>query len=103
MRYLLLNIVRYVDDCQPGVVACELRDWDGRLHTLIDKVPIFTNSLLGQDSRYPQTGSTECEVLQTFQDQSGRALVRVRTIESTEGISEFVVLADQISDDPNWS
>jgi hypothetical protein len=101
VEYLLLNIVRYVDDCQPGVVACEFRDSDGHLHTLIDKVPIFTSRLLEPDSPYPQIGSTQCEILQSFQDEGGRLLVRVKSIESTEGVSEFVVSAEHVSDDPN--
>jgi hypothetical protein len=50
VEYLLLDIVRYVDDCQPGVVACEFRDSDGHLHTVIDKVPIFKSKLLEPDS-----------------------------------------------------
>ena len=39
---LAVQIVRFVDECQPGVVACEFVDADGHLHTLIDKVPIFS-------------------------------------------------------------
>jgi hypothetical protein len=38
---LALQIVRFVDDYQPGVVECEFIDANGRPHTFIGKVPNF--------------------------------------------------------------
>ena len=97
MHSLSLNIVRFVDDSQPGWVACEFTDADGVLHTLIDKIPIFTSDDIWTDSTYPHPGVAECEVLDSFQDQAGRELVRIDLIESTEGVSEFVVLKSQVA------
>jgi hypothetical protein len=41
----------------------------------------------------------ECEVLERIQDANARMLLRIRTLlESTEGLSEFVVLAGSLGD-----
>jgi hypothetical protein len=98
---LLVKIARYVDDHQPGVVACEFTDADGHLHTIIDKIPIFTRDSLGPNSHYPHPGRVHCEVLGSFLDDDGRALVRIKLersdhIESTKGLMQFVVLESQI-------
>jgi hypothetical protein len=98
---LAVRIVRFVsDDPQPGIVACEFTDADGRIHTFIDKVPIFTAESLDAASFYPQPGSAACEVLARWQNANGQELARVTTaipfgIHSTEGLSEFVVLSAQ--------
>jgi hypothetical protein len=99
---LTLNIVQFLEDSQPGFVACEFIDADGRLHTIIDKVPMFTNGSLDSTSPYPHIGAARCEVLECFQDQAERTLVRITLdrpdgIESTSGISEFLVLKSQVS------
>jgi hypothetical protein len=89
-------------------VACEFVDAEGRRHTLIDKVPIFTVELLDATSNYPKPGSVGCEVLNQWEDGKGRKLVRISTakpfdIESTEGLSEFVVLSTQLPISPEGS
>ena len=92
-----VRIVRFVsDDPQPGIVACEFMDAEGRVHTFIDKAPIFTAQNLDAASFYPQPGSAACEVLARWQNAKGQELARVTTtrpieIQSTEGLSEFVV------------
>jgi hypothetical protein len=71
---LQVQIARYVDDHQPGWVACEFTDADGSVHTLVDKVPIFTSDHLGPASHYPHPGLVRCEVLGSYLDDDGRAL-----------------------------
>jgi len=98
---LLVQIVRFVEEHQPPIVACELVDAAGSHHTFIDKVAGFSSQWLPADSAYPQPGTIRCHVLAHWQDDTGRRLVRVSTerpdgIESTEGVSEFVVLSSQI-------
>jgi hypothetical protein len=99
MRQLIVEIVRFVDENFPGWVASEFVDANGVRHTIIDKVPTFTASILDENSRYPQSGDMSCEVLAEWQDSAGRRLVRIATpgMESTEGLSEFVVLSAQLS------
>ena len=102
MERLAVQIVKFVDDVQPGVVACEFSDASGRRHTLIDKVPIFSNELLNSLSKYPQDGLVRCEVLSRWRNPDGRELLRISiarpdSVESTEGLAEFVVFSSQVS------
>jgi hypothetical protein len=99
---LAVQIVRFVDDYQPGIVECEFNDADGRRHTLRDKAPIFTTELLDVHSKYPQPGTARCTALRVWHDSLGRELTTISTaepfcIDSIEGLSEFVVLQSQVS------
>jgi hypothetical protein len=99
---IAVQIVRFLDDRFPGWVACEFVDANSLRHVLIDKYPVFTDALLDASSTYPQTGSAPCEVLDRWQDSRGHDLVRVTIarpwgMESTEGLSEFVLTAAQLS------
>jgi hypothetical protein len=98
---LSVQIVRFVDDAQPGVVACEFSDAAGRRHTLVDKGPIFSTEFLDRSSKYPTEGFARCEVVSRWSDQQNRELLRITLerpdgIESTEGLSEFVVFSRQV-------
>jgi hypothetical protein len=103
---LAIEIVRFVDDCQPGIVACEFVDADDRRHTFIDKIPIFgVDAFLDAKSTYPQQGVVRCTVLSHWSDNRGRELLSIRTaypdgVESTEELAEFVVLSAQVSPIP---
>jgi hypothetical protein len=97
MPSLRVQIVRFVDEYQPGIVECQFRDALGEVHRMIDKLPIFTDANLWSDSDYPQPGLAECMVLERMLD-SGRNLARIRSLETTEGKSEFVVSEADLSD-----
>jgi|SRR5215471_15285010 len=103
MMELAVQIVRFVSDYpQPGIVACEFVDVDGRRHTLIDKWPMCSSKLLDAHSVYPQPATIRCEELARWQDTAGQEVVQVTLdrpdgIDSTEGLSEFVVLSTQLS------
>jgi hypothetical protein len=100
---LAVEIVRFVDDDQPGIVACEFIDSDDRLHTFIDKISIFSaDAHLDANSKYPQQGAVRCTVLNHWSDARGRGLVSISTaepdgVESTAELVEFVVLSTQVS------
>jgi len=94
---LAVQIVRFVDDHNPGFVESEFVDADGRRHVLMDKAPIFTNEDLDRESQYPQADAVQCRAVRFWRDASGRELVAVKTIESVEGLSGFVVLREQVS------
>ena len=92
-----------MDGSQPGWVACEFKDAQGRRHTIVDKVPAFTSENLRADSAYPRPGILPCEVLSRWRDTSGRDLVRISTAnplgdESAEGLSVFEVEATKVSE-----
>ena len=102
MQNVSLQIVRFVDGSFPGWVECELTDAAGRRHIIRDKVPMFTTEPLDAESSYPTTGEMECEVVQRFQDESGQEWVRVRLrgLESVEGVNEFTVAASLVTSFP---
>jgi hypothetical protein len=101
MRDVAVQIVRFLDPHNPGLVECKLVDAEGFAHTFIDKVPIFTTDLLDAQSVYPQPGSVRCRIMSRSEDLEGMPLVRISTlwpdgIESSEGVSEFVIRPNQI-------
>jgi hypothetical protein len=100
---LALEIVRWVDDYQPGIVACELVDAQGRHHSFIGKVPIFsTEDNLDANSTYPRRGALRCTVRSRWKNADGQELVSISITEpdgeeTTEGLQEFVVSSAQVS------
>ncbi len=102
-RKLAVQIVRFVDENQPGWVEAKLKDANGESHTFLDKVPIFSENDLDRASSYPQPGVVRCEAMSESKDDKGRTLVEINTarpdaVESTDGRSRFVVAAEQLSD-----
>lgn len=98
---LHVQIMEFIEEGQPGVVRAEFMDSEGRRHTLIDKVPIFSSKPLDASCAYPTPGVTRCSVLARSRNSDGREIVRISTtipdfVESSEGLSEFVVLATQL-------
>lgn len=100
MNDLQVEIVRFVEECQPNIVEAKVSDAEGRCHTFVDKSAIFTtDSSLDAATKYPQPGVIRCQVLSRQKALAGPDVVRVKTeIESTEGVSEFAVLGSQLSD-----
>jgi hypothetical protein len=99
---LAIEIVRFVSwDPQPGIVACELKDAEGQTHTLVDKIPIFGTWNIDEHSSYPIPAFVHCRLLSRMRDAHGRQLVQVRTdgVETAAGLSEFVVLQEQVSEE----
>jgi hypothetical protein len=99
-----VSIVRFLDESQPGFVETEFADANGTVHTLIDNVPVFSHEDLWSDSVYPQPGFARCEILVRSRDSQGRKLASITVtkpegLESTTGLSEFVVLESQISEE----
>ncbi len=82
MKELAVQIVRCVDDeHQPGWIECEFADAEGRRHTIVDKIPIFsmdpTLDPLDGNTKYPQPGGVACEILDAWHDPQGRKLDRI--------------------------
>jgi hypothetical protein len=102
---LAVEIVRFVDNHQPGWVEVQFVDIEGRRHSFIDKIPTFVSSgRLESETAYPQPGIIVCTILSTSEDQHGRAVAHITTtrpyyLESTDGLSEFDVLSSQLSSD----
>jgi hypothetical protein len=102
MLEVIIEIIRYVDDAQPGWVECQLTDAWGHQHIFRDKVPIFTSSDLTSSSIYPQEGRTACLEVCRLRDKQGREIVTIDTenpwrVESLLGETRFDVLAEQLA------
>lgn len=100
MVCILVEIVRYADDSQPGWVECHLNDAHGRLWSFVEKVPMVTEADLNASSTYPQPGIIACEVIERRQD-GGREVVIVNTnlpwsIEATTGETRFEIGTEQL-------
>ena len=98
---LVVQIIRFVSpDPQPGIVECNFVDANKETHAFVDNVPISSLNDLDVKSSYPVKGILRCEVMKEWKDDLGRELVRITTrrdgVESTTGLSEFVVLRNQL-------
>jgi hypothetical protein len=88
MPRLRVQIVRFVEAYQPGIVECQFRDANGQMHSIIGKMPCFTSAYLWFDSEYPQPGEVECLVL----GSPVHGEVRITLAEeTTDGRSDVVV------------
>jgi len=101
MTSVVVEITRFVDEYQPGIVECVLVDAFNQSHTFVEKVPYVSAENLLSDSKYPCAGSINCELEAEFTDANGRLLARVDTdrpdsVESVAGESKFVVLSSQV-------
>jgi len=96
-----VSIIRFVDEHQLGFVEGEFTDANGTVHTLVDKVPIFSSEDLWNNSVYPQPGFARCEVLARSRDSRGQlarvTIARPDRLQSSRGLSEFLVLESQLS------
>lgn len=80
--------MRFVEAYQPGIVECQFQDAEGQVHSIIGKMPYFTDANLWFDSKYPQPGEVECKVL--ISPTPG--VVRIALAEeTTNGTLEVVV------------
>ncbi|MBK9029745.1 MAG: hypothetical protein IPL61_00125 [Myxococcales bacterium] len=103
-RGVHVAVVGFVSDDQPGFVACELVDADGRRWAFVEKVPIVTARALDAGSAYPQPGTIAGEVVARGHDPTGREVVWFDTarpwgIASVDGQTRFQVLASALVED----
>lgn len=101
MPSVAIEITRFVDEYQPGIVECTLVDALGNTHSFVEKAPIVSDKDLWSTSTYPCLGEINCEIEEEWQDDDGRSLVRISTdqpwhVESTNGENKFVVLLSQM-------
>jgi hypothetical protein len=97
MTGLKVTIVRYVsDDPQPGIVECQFQDAYGRRWSVIEKTYVVSGEELDANSVYPQRGVTACKIVERFSDAAGREVIRINTVESVEGVTQFDVLPESL-------
>jgi len=96
-----VEIIEWIDNHQPGFVKCRLIDAWGKVWHFRDKLPIFTNKDLNDESNYPQHGELTGIIIKKWIDETGREIITIDTekpfcIESDEGYHYFDVLQNQI-------
>ena len=96
-----VEIIRFIDDSQPGWVECRLVDAWQREWLFEEKVPIVTSEYLGSESSYPAQGAIDCIVIgrKTIGPQE---VVTIDTskpwsVNSVGGETCFDVLPDNLS------
>ena len=97
-----VEITKYVDDYQPGIVECSLVDAWGNRHIFIEKAPIVSSENFDACSSYPRAGIIACQVIGR-RIIDGREVVGIGTempwhIESTAGELSFDVSPDQLTE-----
>ena len=106
MTSVSVEITRWVDDYQPGIVECRLIDAAGRQWLFIEKLPVVTeDTSLSASSVYPAKGLIACKVLAYIEDLSRRRTVRITTehplhIVAVDGQTIFDVGPEQIVTSP---
>jgi hypothetical protein len=102
MTSIRVEITRWVDDHQPGIVECKLTDAAGRDWLFIEKLPLVTeDDSLCASSVYPIKGLIACKVIAYIEDLSRRRIVRITTevpwqIAALDGEMVFDVRPEQI-------
>ena len=95
-----VEIVRYVDDSQPGWVECLMMDAAGRQWSFVEKAPVVTTGYLDANSPYPLPGVIACQVIDHKRD-GDRDLLTIDTthpwgIEATTGETRFTISPEQL-------
>lgn len=99
---VVITIKNFVDEHQPGWVACIFVDVYGREWSFVEKVPIVTTEDLDAESTYPCAGAVTCQVLARHIDAAGREIVTIDMndpwpgVEATSGETRFEVFAEQL-------
>jgi hypothetical protein len=92
-------ITAFVENYQPGIVGFEFADVDGRVWKLTMKFYDVSDLELDDESIYPVAGVLGCERVTRMTDAHGRAIAEIETCwDSLDGICEFRVFADQLTD-----
>ena len=62
MPAIAIQILRFVDEHQPGWVECVLVDSLGDRHLFVEKAPVVSKENLSSNSSYPCSGTIDCEI-----------------------------------------
>ncbi len=94
-------IRRYVsDEPQPGIVACEFSDAQGRSHHFVEKTAVVSAEYLGADTGYPRPRVIACAVVSRGRGGGGEVVTvdteRPWGVASAEGVTRFEVAADSL-------
>ena|ERR1700722_15152475 len=86
-----VQIVRFVDEADPGFVECELLDAHGRRWLFVEKGPVVTSDYLTAQDSYPRPGVIACAILGRTGQIAHIDTASPWGIESTQGETKFDV------------
>lgn len=103
MFALKITITKYISDHQPGFVECSFVDVFNKEHIIQDKVPILVDKYLDATSDYPQEGKIACGIINKRQNPKGQKILKINIsrpwgVETIEGLTDFEVLEEQLTD-----
>ncbi|MBG6291525.1 MULTISPECIES: hypothetical protein [Pseudomonas] len=97
MPSLLVEIVRYTEECFPGWAECRLIDAGGRdWRFLKPRARLHTGS---SDDRLPAVGRIDCEVLERLDGSVLVSTASPRGIKSLEGENRFRIPLSALIED----
>jgi len=102
MTSVCVEITRWLEDYQPGIVECRLVDASDREWLFIEKVPVVTKDVsVSASSLYPMKGLIACRVIAYVEDLNRRRTVRITTedpchVATVDGQNVFEVRPEQI-------
>jgi hypothetical protein len=101
MKSLLVKIIEYVDDSQPGWVRCTFKDIEGKEWFWVDKVPIVSGEWLNAKTVYPRDGGIACQIIGERLSADNRKILTIdisvpTALETEDGETKFDVYSDQI-------
>jgi lactoylglutathione lyase len=101
LKVFKINILRFIDDSQPGWVECNFKDAFDKEHIIREKTAVISSEYLDRNSEYPKQGLVACEIVKESKGNNGRIIYTVRCIsgvESIEGLTEFDLFSEQLTE-----
>lgn len=98
MIELKVNIIRIIDfSFYPGICEAILEDAQGKEHHFIEKIPIVTAEDINLNTNFPVQGGIRGEIIEKLDNMFKVSIEIPDHVESTEGISEFLVDESKVS------
>ncbi|MBD9679353.1 hypothetical protein IB274_21775 [Pseudomonas sp. PDM18] len=97
MPGILVEIVRYTEECFPGWAECRLIDSDGRDWRFLKKRSAVIHG--PDDGRLPASGRIACEVLERLDGTVLVSTVKPRGIRSLDGENRFRIPVSALHED----
>ena len=78
MTHAKIEIIRFVDDAQPGWVEAVLVDAWKQKWSFVQKTPSFTDGYLDAESEYPIEAVLQCKIVGGYLDRDERLVAIIR-------------------------
>jgi hypothetical protein len=99
--YVRTEAVRWIDDGWPGLVEVHLRETNGTVAAIVDKVPVLVDGdRLPEGAELPVEIGIPCDVVAWTLDETGNRCAAVRlhhSIQDEHGRGTFVVSESEVT------